>query len=217
MGGIVLNRLYYGNGTCTIEGAEIRLVYIKYKGAIEIDDKTSSSFVIGAKNNRIIIAPLKSGTLNELFDYVGEFKITSVITINKNGDKERPIIKRVMDYTELLNTNSEATTTKSEDLSSTHISGRKIAKTILKQPYVPNLNTSTNNVDLYLEDGTQYSGDFHIHLADNASMTGSEHTEESQDLYYSTGKPTRNKGLPYGVIEQRNRKKIQARKVRRRR
>ena len=198
-----MNRLYYGNGTCTIEGSEIRIVYITYRGAIEIDDKTSSSFAINTKNNRIIIFPLKPGTLNELFDYVGELKITSVVAINKNGKRERPIIKRVMDYTELLNTNSEDMTTNSEDLSSTYISGRKIVKTILKQPYIPNLNTSINNVSLYFKDGTQYHGNFHIHLADNASMTGNEHTEESQDLYLSNGKPTRNTGLPYGLIKQK--------------
>ena len=118
-----------------------------------------------------------------------------------------------MDYTELLNTNSEDMTTNSEDLSASHIHGKKVAKTTLKQPYINNLNTSTHDGELYLQDGTLYEGYFHVHLDDyKAAMTGSEHTEESQDLYFANGKPTRYKGVPYGVIEQKKQRKIQARK-----
>ena len=117
-----------------------------------------------------------------------------------------------MDYTELLNTKSEDMTTNSEDLSSTYVSGRKVAKTSLNQPYINNLNTSEHDGELYLQGGVKYDGYFHIHLADNAAMTGSGHTEDSQDLYYNHGKPTRNTGVPYGVIEQKKQRKIQARK-----
>ena len=205
-------KLYYGNGNCTIEGSEIRGVQIKYRGAIEIEDKTSDSFAIAQKNNNIIIFPIGEGTLNDLFDYTGEIKIISVIVADNNGEKVPTTVHRVMDYTELLNTNSEDMTTNSEDLSATHIHGKKVAKTTLKQPYINNLNTSTYNTELYFKDGDKYDGYYHIHLADNAVMTGNEHTEESQDLYYSTGKPTRNTGVPYGVIEQKKQRKIQARK-----
>ena len=209
-------KLYYGNGNCTIEGSNARGVEIRYRGAIEIEDKTSDSFVIAHQNNGIIIFPIGEGTLNDLFDYVGEFKIISVIVADNNAEKVPTTIHRVMDYTELLNTKSEDMTTKSEDLSSTYVSGRKVSKTSLKQPYINNLHTSTHDGGLYLEDGTKYEGYFHIHIADNAAMTGNEHTEESQDLYYATGKPTKNTGLPYGVIEQRKQRKRQTRKRRRR-
>ena len=47
-------------------------------------------------------------------------------------------------------------------------------------------------------------------------MTGDKHTEDSQDLYYANGKPTKNTGVPYGVIEQNKQRKIQARKNKRR-
>jgi len=208
-------KLYYGNGSCTIEGSA-RGVEIRYRGAIDIEDKTSDSFVITHQNNGIMIFPIGEGTLNDLFDYTGELKILSTFVVNSNSEKVSTTIRRVMDYTELLNTKSEDMTTKSEDLSSNHVSGRRVAKTILKQPHWENLNTSTHNAELYLQDGSLYHGAFHIHLADNAAMTGKEHTEESQDLYYSTGKPTKNTGLPYGVIEQRKQRKIQARKSSRR-
>ena len=196
-------KLFYGNGNCTIEGSNARMVIIRYRGAIEIDDKTSPSFAITAHKNSIMVFPMGRGDLNELFDYIGEFKILSVKVYNGSGEKVPVTIHRVMDYTELLNTNAEDMTTNSEDLSSTHVSVRKVPKTILKQPYIPNLNTSTYKSMLYLEDGTQYEGYFHVHLSDNAAMTGKEHTEDSQDLYFSTGKPTKNPSLiPYRVVEQ---------------
>ena len=190
-------KLYYGGGKCTIEG-NVRGVHIKFRGNVVIEDKTSDSFAIVQQKNGIMIFPIGKGTLNELFDYVGEFRILSAQSANEQGEKEPTTIHRVMDYTELLNTKSEDMTTKSEDLSSTYTSGRKVSKTVLKQPYIPNLNTSTHNVDLYFEDGTEYHGDYHIHLADNAAMTGNGHGGDSQDLYYmSRGKliPTKNKSL----------------------
>ena len=206
-------KLYYGNGSCTIEGSA-RGVEIRYRGAIVIEDKTSDSFAIAHQNNGILIFPIGEGTLNDLFDYTGELKIISVIVADNNGEKAPTTIHRVMDYTELLNTNSEDMTTKSEDLSSTYVSGRKVAKTLLKQPYINNQHTSKQDGELYLQDGTLYSGSFHIHLADNAAMTGNEHTEDSQDLYFSTGKPTKNPNLvPYATIEQNKKRKIQARNI----
>ena len=211
-----MSKLYYGNGNCTIEGSEIRGVEIRYRGAIEIEDKTSDSFVITHQNNGILIFPIGEGTLNELFDYVGEFKILSVIVADNNAQKVATSIHRVMDYTELLNTNAEDMTTKSEDLSATHTHGRKVAKTILKQPYIKNQNTSNLDTSLHLEDGTKYDGYYHIHLADNSAMTGKEHTEDSQDLYFNHGKPTKNPSLvPYGAIEQNKRRKAAEIKSRR--
>ena len=203
-----MNKLYYGNGSCTIVGSNIRIVTIRFRGAIEIDDKTSDPFVITSQKDGIMIFPLGEGELNDLFDYVGEFKIISVKVINSNIEKVPTTIHRVMDYTELLNTNAEDMTTKSEDLSSTHVSGRRVTKTILKQPTLNNRHTSKHNTELYLQDGTKYDGYYHIHLADNASMTGIEHTEDSLDLYYNNGRPTKNPSLiPYRAVEQRNKRK----------
>ena len=206
-------KLYYGNGSCTLEsGDPARGVQIRYRGAIEIEDKTSDSFAIAHQKNGIIIFPIGKGTLNDLFDYVGEFKITSVIVADNNGEKVPTTIHRVMDYTELLNTKSEDMTTKSEDLSSTYVSGKKVSKTSLKQQYINNLHTSTHDGELYFKDGTLFQGSFHVHLDDNTAMTGNEHTEDSQDLYYANGKPTRNKGVPYAAVEHQKQRKFQTRK-----
>ena len=177
--------LYYGNGTVTIEGSDIiRGVEIRYRGKITIEDKTSDSFAIAHQNNGIMIFPIGEGTLNELFDYEGEIKINSVIVADNNGEKVPTSVKRVMDYSQLLNSKAEDMTVKSEDLSSGYISGTKPKKTSLKQHIVPNLHTSDWDVDLYYKDGTSYSGSFHIHLADNTAMSGSEHGKDSENLYY---------------------------------
>ena len=48
-------------------------------------------------------------------------------------------------------------------------------------------------------------------------MTGAEHNEDSQDLYFNHGKPTKNPSLvPYGAIEQQKRRrkaKIRSRRM----
>lgn len=176
-------KFYYGNGVCTIEGSDIMGIEINYSGNITIDDKTSDSFALMAGINKILIFPVGKGTLNELFDYNGELKIISVIAIDNNTDKVPTTIHRVMDYSELLG-NAEDLTVNSEDLNSTHSYGKKPSKTSLVQKIIPNLSTSTFGGTLYLESGEVYNGYFHIHLEDNgAAMTGSEHNDDSQDLY----------------------------------
>ena len=206
-------KLYYGNSECTIEGTNIMGVEIRYRGAIKIEDKTSKSFAIAHQKNGIMVFPIGKGTLNELFSYVGEFRILSVIVADINGEKVPTTIHRVMDYTELLNTNAEDMTTVSEDLSATYVSGYKVAKTALKQPNLNNQHTSKHNGELFLEDGTLYGGYFHIHLSDNAAMTGREHTEDSQDLYFNNGKPTRNPSLiPYATVKYNRKQKLKKRK-----
>ena len=63
-------KLYYGNGKCTIEGSDIRGVEIRYRGNIEITDKTSDNYNIIANDKKILIFP--TGTvkpLNNLFEY----------------------------------------------------------------------------------------------------------------------------------------------------
>ena len=209
-------KLYYGGGSTTIQGSDIRGIEIRYRGAIEIEDKTSDSFVITHQKQGIMIFPIGEGILSDLFDYTGEFRITSVTVADSDAKKVPTTIHRVMDYVELINTKAEDMTTKSEDLSATYISGNKVAKTLLKQPNLNNQHTSNYNTELYLEDGSKYDGYWHLHLADNSAMTGKEHSEDSQDLYFNNGKPTKNPSLvPYVAIEQVKKKKILKRNRRR--
>ena len=178
-------KIFYGNGECEIVGEDIILCQLMVKYPIEIDDKSPDGFFINAKNNMILIAKISlsgDAQLKEMFSYIGELNITSATVINKNGEKEHPVIKRVMDYTELLNTNAEDMTTLSEHLKATHIHGARVSKMKLMQPYIENLIAEHDN--FYLKDGSPYSGYFHQHIEDGRQMTGRTHTEESLDLYF---------------------------------
>ena len=191
-----MNKLYYGNGVCTIEGSDIRAVQIRYRGKVVIDDKTSDSFFVVASDDIILIVPIGNGILNELFNYEGELKIISVIVANNNAERVSTTIHRVMDYSELLNSNAEDLTTNSEDLSSTYKYGQKIPKTSIKKLHIENQHTSNRNSQLYLKDGIEYSGYFHIHITDGTMMTEETHSKSSQNLYTSKNiveKPTKYK------------------------
>ena len=176
-------KLYYGeNGICRIEGENIKGVEIYYRGAITITDKTSDAFAITHQKNGILIFPIGRGSLNELFDYEGEFNIISVYVVDSYGEKVTVSVNRYMDYSELLTSNSEDMTILSEEMSAGYVVGTRPNKTSLRQHIIPNLNTSDYNGVLYLEDGMEYNGYYHIHL-EGSIMTGREHTEDSQDLY----------------------------------
>ena len=173
-------KLYYGNGKCSIEGFTERIaIIISYSGAIEIDDLTPDGYAIAAGSNKISIFPyqLTEAALGDLFNYIGTLKITKADITDTNGMVQTTVHK-VMDYSELLNSNAEDMTTISEDLSVGYTSHRKIAKTILKQKIIPNLDTSDGAL-FYLPDDTVYSGAYHIHLTDSTAMTGGEHTNDS--------------------------------------
>ena len=186
--------LFYGSGSCTIDGQGVDIVgvHIFYRGAIEITNNNPDSFGIAANNNNIIIFPLMPEvSLSELFEYVGDFTITSAVVLDNNRNKVNKIIKRVMDYSELLDSKSEDLTVKSEELSASNAHGKRVTKTIVKQPYIENLNTATHKGTLFLEDGTEYNGFWHIHISDSSAMTGKTHDVDSADLYY---KQVDNKG-----------------------
>ena len=178
-------KIFYGNGECEIQGVDIIYCELIVKYPIQIDDKSPDGFIIKAKNNKIIIAKFfkdKDNQLKEMFNYVGELNIVRASVINKNGNVSHPLIKRVMDYTELLNTKAEDMTTLSENLKSTHVHGGRISKMKLMQPYLEGLNTEHEHY--YLQDGSTYSGSYHIHHDDGRYMTGRTHTDDSLDLYF---------------------------------
>ena len=215
-------KIFYGNGECEVQGEDIVYCELRVKYPIEIDDKSPDGFIIKAKNNKIIIAKFfkdKDNQLKEMFNYVGELNIVSASVINKNGDVSHPVIKRVMDYTELLNTNAEDMTTLSENLKSTHIHGGRVSKMKLLQPYLENLTTEHDNY--YLQDGSTYSGSFHIHHEDGRYMTGRTHTEESLDLYFKDiyGEDIKEELILYSYenLKKTRTHRTQGKKVRRRR
>ena len=178
-------KLYYGNGNCSIddEGAEIMGIQITYRGMIELTDQTSDSFFIGHKNNKIIIVPINFGTLNNLFDYKGEIKIKSVMSADNNANKVITTIHRVMDYAELITSNAEDITNLSEDLISGYTYNHKVNKQTITKKHIENLRTSNIETILYLQDGTEYNGYFHIHIENGMTMTGNTHDQDSRNLF----------------------------------
>ena len=122
-----MGKLYYGSGECTLENSSIRAVLIRYIGSIKILDKTSNSFMLKQKNNKIMIFPIGKGFLDELFEYSGSLNITSVSAINSNHERINIVAKKVMDFAELLNTKAEDLTTVSEKLNSSYTAIKELS------------------------------------------------------------------------------------------
>ena len=124
-------KLYYGGGDCTVEGNVSSLV-IYYRGNILIESKLPNGYEIKLESGKLNInTSSRIQNLNELFNYLGEFRVLSVTATNVDGDRESVSIKRVMDYSELLDTKAEDLTVKSENLKVTYLQGRTFRKTTL--------------------------------------------------------------------------------------
>ena len=175
------NILYYGSGSCTIETTNIVMVAIYYKGAVTITDKTSDNYQILAVNNNIVVFPiLKKEVLSELFDYIGELEITSVVVLDIEGKKTNCSIKKVMDYSEQLQSKSEDLTVKSEDINAGFIHKQRVPRTAVDNKIIKNLHSKG---EFYKEDGNSYTGACHVHTETHKVMTGGEHSSASEDLY----------------------------------
>ena len=202
--------IYYGNGKCTIEGSDIVGVELRYRGTITIEDKSPEGYALAHQNNGIMIFPLSSQEpLSELFDYSGDLRLISAIVANKEAERVTTTIKRVMDYSELLDTKSEDLTMPSEKLNAEHKFGAIPKKTTLKQKYVENLYTADWEMELFYKSGEKYDGYFHIDLKDNTAMTGKVNNEDSVELYFKQGDelmPTKNPSL----VPQGNRRRARA-------
>ena len=178
--------IYYGDGNCTIEkGENIRGIQIWYKGKVKIIDKTPDGYELMESNNQILIFAIRSTKeLSDLFSYKGEFQITKVILADNNANQAPSFIKRVMDYSELLHSNAEDLTVKAEDIKAGYVSGVKVGRTSISKGSIENLNTADQEGSLYLSDGTEFHGYFHLHKEHSGCMTGATHGEGSEDLYY---------------------------------
>ena len=176
----MVNKLYYGSGSCTIETSEIVAIQISYRGNVKIEDKTQHSHTLMANERMIMIFPLsKIEPLSELFEYSGEFKITSVMASNADAKRVSVQIKRVLDFPELMDTNAEDLTMESERLNAGHTYKNKVKKTSINEKTINDLHSDG---ELYLEDGTAYSGAYHIHKATGQPMTGGTHAKDSVNL-----------------------------------
>ena len=80
-----------------------------------------------------------------------------------------------------MNSNAEdMTEITSENMSAGHQYRGKVLKTTVDKKIIKNQHSKGG---LYLKDGTEYTGEYHVHLGTGQAMTGGEHTETSEDLY----------------------------------
>ena len=92
-------KLYYGNGECNIdgEGVNIRGIEIVYTGDAKFECMAGDNFTLMNANNRVLIFPIGSGFLTNLFNYSGNFKITKLKVADENAIKLPTQIKQIMD------------------------------------------------------------------------------------------------------------------------
>ena len=121
--------LYYGGGDCSIEG-NVSSLTINYQGAIVITSKLPDGYEITLENGKLNISTTgRTRNLNDLFSYMGYFKIKTVTANNLEGEREPITIKRVMDYIELIDSKYEDLTVKYENIKATYKVGRAFRKT----------------------------------------------------------------------------------------
>ena len=185
-----MNKLYYGNGECSIEASEVAGVQIHYTGNVIINDKTSDFYTLMCANQTIVIFPIakNSEPLKELFSYVGDFKITQIIISDPLGNRISTSIKTVMDYAELLDTKAEDMTIISDSLRADYKHSQKVEKSTVISKTINNLNTNNFKLTLFDEDGSEYKGSFHIYKDTVKTMSGSKHSSQSRMLYYKKAK-----------------------------
>ena len=178
--------IYYGNGECELDATDAVYCEMRVKYPIEVDDKTPYDYITVIGGNSFIVSALfrtmeSSQRLKELFTYVGDLVIIKATIMKRSGERQRCTLKKVMDYAELLDTNAEDMTNKSEDLKTTSIKLNRVSKMKLVNPIIEGLKSEGY---FFLEDGTEYVGLYHIHQETGQRMTGNDHTEESQSLYF---------------------------------
>ena len=175
-----MNKLYWGNGECSLEGSQIKGLELNGTFLMEMTKTAGNDILIMPNNSKVLIVSIGESYLNDLFTYTGSINIKSIIAVDGNGERVPCKVHRVMDYSELIYSNAEDMTIKSENMDVGHTKGSIVAKTTVDVKAVENLHTEGR---YYLSDGSPYSGSFHIHLADSGAMTGTKHDESSQDLY----------------------------------
>ena len=175
--------IYYGNKEVRIDDKNIAALEIRYRGSIEYTDVTPEGFGVMASKNMIVVFPFGSkAELGELFTYKGDFKIISCKGATWAGEYKSIPAKNEADYSVSRLAGDVDSMTLPVETMRTPSTG-KVRKTKASRPALENLDTATHKAPLYLKDGTEYTGDFHIHLETNQAMSGAAHDDNSVNLY----------------------------------
>ena len=187
----------YGNGECLFDGTA-QGFEMRYRGSIRITNSPDNLFLSANKNKIIGIMLDGSDMPQELFNYVGEFRVLSCKTVqNDFMDRERISLQGV-DYWELDQEKWEDDESLWGTRNGTYLIGSK--QRFNKHSIVVNNNIRTQSEGQYqYKDGSPVpaNGLIHIH-ADGIAMSGGVHSEDSVQIY----PPKDRKGITRGQISQ---------------
>ena len=172
----------YGNGECLFDGSA-KGFEMRYKGSITIINSPDNLFLSANKLKIIGVMLDGSDIPQELFNYIGEFRILSCKSAQNNTMQRERIALQGIDYWELDREKWEDDGSLWGTRGGTYLVGSK--QRFHKSKIVVN-----NNIRTQLEGQYKYGNNtpvpanelIHIH-ADGVTMTGGVHTEDSVQIY----------------------------------
>jgi len=172
----------YGNGEVLFDGSA-KGFEMRYKGTIRITSSPDNLFLSANKNK--IIGVMLDGTdmPQELFNYVGEFRVLSCKTAQSGIMERERITLQGVDYWELDSEKWEDDGSLWGTRNGTYLIGSR--QRFNKSRIVVNNNIKTQSEGQYeFKDGSPVSANELIHIMnDGTAMTGGEHTKDSVNIY----------------------------------
>ena len=177
-----MSMITYGNGEVLFDGNS-QGFEMRYKGAIRITS-SPDNLLLSANKNKIIGIMLDGTDMpQELFNYVGEFRVLSCKTAQNNTLERERITLQGVDYWELDREKWEDDGSLWGTRNGTYLIGSK--QRFNKSRIVVNNNIKTQSEGQYkYSDGTPVSANELIHIMnDGTAMTGGVHTKDSVQIY----------------------------------
>ena len=172
----------YGNGEVLFDGAA-KGFEMRYKGTITITDSPDNLF-LSANQRKIIGIMLDSSDMpQELFKYMGEFRVLSCKTAQNNTMEIESINLQGVDYWELDNEGWENDESLWGTRGGTYLIGSM--QRFNKHSIVVNNNIRTQSEGQYkYKDGSPVPANDLIHIMnDGTAITGGVHTMTSIQIY----------------------------------
>jgi hypothetical protein len=175
-------RLYHRRNEIAIDLSDMDAVAgidIHFSGNMIADSLLPSDWQLMANDNRIICISFGATNPEILFNYTGSIKINGVMVYGRDLKRTGvPIVVEGIDRWTSHKGIFDSDGSSWGDLGQTHeapLSGVRGAVIVRK-------NLLTNSNEFFFKDGLPYEGEYHQHQ-DAQAMTGSEHTEESIEIY----------------------------------
>ena len=172
----------YGNGEVLFDGYA-KGFEMRYKGSITITDSPDNLFLSANKNKIVGVMLDGSDMPQELFNYVGEFRVLSCKSVQGNTLEREIITLQGVDYWELDYEKWEDDGSEWGTRNGTYLVGSE--QRFNKHSIVVNNNIKTQTEGQYqYKDGSPVPANELIHIhADGVTMTGGVHTKDSVQIY----------------------------------